>query len=229
MTEYTRRQLRNVTRLALTYLITGKVPPDTPPGLGHLDIARAALAQLDGQAKPDLREPYVYRVRLQPGLRLTVDASHNIILEVRSADEAELTACRAERDAAEQDAAARHQAELFETMAVRELAVTAWPGEDADSRLQAVSELLRAGLPARSVGRVLKRAYGHLGGSFNVPGSEQMGTTTYDRETGTYRVRLPEAEQARQLCVVEEADGRWRERAGQMLDKPGQFEPRPGE
>ena len=39
---------------------------------------------------------------------------------------------------------------------------------------------------------VLKRAYGHLSGSFNVEGTEQLGTVSYDREHGTYAVELPE-------------------------------------
>jgi hypothetical protein len=96
MTEYTRRQLRDITKLALR-LLDSRVSEDTR------GMVRAALARLDSQDKtrPDLREPYVYRARVQPGLWLTVDASHNIMLEVRSADEAELLAAYALSSVAE--------------------------------------------------------------------------------------------------------------------------------
>jgi hypothetical protein len=112
MTEYTRRQLRAVTRLALEdWIRNGDAET--------VNRAQAALDQMRHESKPDLREPYVYRVNIQPGLWLVVDASHNILLEVRTADEAELLAayalpgvmgminqlelCRTARDVAEQD------------------------------------------------------------------------------------------------------------------------------
>jgi len=90
MTEHTRRELRNITRHALHRLATA---PDDLASEDTRETARAALAQLDGRdSRPDPREPYVARWRVQPGLWLTVDASHNIMLEVRSTDEAELLA-----------------------------------------------------------------------------------------------------------------------------------------
>lgn len=89
--EYTRRELKNVTREALTQLA------DRYRGARHdlADRALAALAQLDSEPAPDLREPYVARFDVQPGLHLTVDASHNIILEARTPDEAGLLAAYA--------------------------------------------------------------------------------------------------------------------------------------
>jgi hypothetical protein len=233
MTEPTRRELRNVTRLALQRLADDR----------HADAdiryrALAARAQLDHEARPDLREPYVYRWRIQPGLWLTVDASHNILLEVRTVDEAELLAvtalgdtaqlaaqleiCRIERDEAD---ATRMQASADAEWG-RRLAAGMGPGVDADSRAAAVAELLRAGLPVDSVYRVLKRAYGHLGATFSAPGADYPGRVTYDREHGTYAVHQSanqeDPEQARQLRVVEEAGGRWRKREDPRDTEHGQ-------
>jgi hypothetical protein len=205
MTEPTRRELRNVTRLALQRLADDR----------HADAdiryrALAARAQLDGQAKPDLREPYAYRAHIQPGLWLTVDASRNILLEVRTVDEAELLAAyalpgvmgminqlelaRMARDVADEEADAVRRAGLADAEWGRRLAQGMGPGEDADSRAAAVAELSRAGLDAGSTYRVLRRAYGHLEASLSIDGwASQPGTVTYDREHGTYAVRVPAA------------------------------------
>lgn len=119
MTEPTQRELRDITKHALHRLAAA---PDYLASQETREKAHAALVQLDSQDKdrPDLREPYIYRVAIQPGLHLVVDASHNILLECRTADESELLAayalsgvmgminqlelCRMARDAAEQDA-----------------------------------------------------------------------------------------------------------------------------
>jgi hypothetical protein len=203
MTEHTRRELRDVTRLALQ-----RTAQDGSVSWEDRSRARAALARMDHEAKPDLREPYVCRFHVQPGLWLTVDASHNILLEVRSPDESELLAayalsdalkmkaqleiCKLNRDKADIDACAARKRAADDAEWGRRLAAGMGPGEDADSRAAAVAELLRAGLRARSVAYVLKRAYGHLSGSFSVAGTDQPGTVTYDREHGTYAVREPE-------------------------------------
>jgi hypothetical protein len=235
MTEYTRRELCDITR----------------------------LAQLDSQARPapDLREPYVHRVTLQPGLHLVVDASHNILLECRTPDEAELLAAyalsgvvpmmnqlelaRDARDVADEEADAerwdrlrersqqglraieqaaaadpprparprpptrgeqddeaeseRRQglAEVEEAMVLRAmLGDGKRPGESMDSLAAAMDALVRARLSARGIRYVIRRAYGHLSATFNVAGTEQLGTVTYDREAGTYAVRVPEQEKA---------------------------------
>ena len=87
MTEYTRRQLRTITSRALR-----KLADDRHAEAHDRSMALAALAELRSEPAPDLREPYVARFTVQPGVHLTVDASHNILLEVRTADEAELLA-----------------------------------------------------------------------------------------------------------------------------------------
>ncbi len=207
MTEPTQRELRNVTRLALQRLADDR----------HADAdiryrALAARAQLDGRGKPDLRGPSVSRARIQPGLWLTVDASRNIMLEVRTTDEAELLAAyalsdtatlaaqlelaRTTRDALDEKADVIRRAGLADKMAIREGTASDWPGEDAASRRQAAETLLAAGLSPRSVRYVLRRAYGHLSATFNVNGTDQLGTVTYGREHGTYAVRVPATEQA---------------------------------
>ena len=90
MTEYTARERRQITRHALHRLAMAS---EAEASAETRDIARAELQRLYRQDdKPDLREPYVARFTVQPGVHLTVDASHNIILEVRTPDEAELLA-----------------------------------------------------------------------------------------------------------------------------------------
>ena len=90
MTEYTARERRQITRHALHRLAMAS---EAEASAETRDIARAELQRLYRQDdKPDLREPYVARFTVQPGVHLTVDASHNIVLEVRTPDEAELLA-----------------------------------------------------------------------------------------------------------------------------------------
>lgn len=144
MTEFDQRELRNITKHALHRLSTA---PDYLASQETREKAYAALVQLDSQDKdrPDLREPYVYRVRIQPGLWLTVDASRNIMLEVRTTDEAELLAayalsgvmgminqlelCRMARDAADEEADAARRAGLADAEWGRRLAAGMGPGD----------------------------------------------------------------------------------------------------
>lgn len=206
MTEPTRRELRNVTRLALQRLADDR----------HADAdiryrALAARAQLDSQARPapDPAED-IFRERVQPGLWLALDASHCIVIEMRTADEAELIGrvalsdcdrvthammnARVARADADEEADAVRRAGLADAEWGRRLAQGMGPGEDADSRAAAVAELSRAGLDAGSTYRVLRRAYGHLEASLSIDGwASQPGTVTYDREHGTYAVRVPAA------------------------------------
>jgi hypothetical protein len=84
MTEHTQRELRDVTRLALQRLADDR----------HADAdtryrALAARAQLTGRDRePGTQD--IYREHVQPGLWLALDASHCIVLEMRTADEAQL-------------------------------------------------------------------------------------------------------------------------------------------
>lgn len=87
MTEYTQRELRNVTRLALQRLADDR----------HADAdiryrALAARAKLVSQGRepgaPDT--PDIFREQIQPGLWVALDASHCIVIETRTADESEL-------------------------------------------------------------------------------------------------------------------------------------------
>lgn len=201
MTEYTRRQLDRVTRLALE-----RTAQDGSVGWEDRSKARAALDR-QGRPAPDLREPYVARYQVQPGLWLTVDASHNILLEVRTTDEAELLAayalssvndtigalemCRMARDSGEYDVEQARLRHLTEHQAAVRWSAPR-EGEDADSRAAVTAELAAAGLNEHAVQLVLRRAYGHQGGTFSVEGTELLGTATYDREAGTYAVRVPE-------------------------------------
>lgn len=246
MTEYTRRELRKVTRQALEQLaLQHRVGP-------LVDKCRAALADLNREGpQPDLREPYVCRTQVQPGLWLTVDASHNIVLEVRTVDEAELLAayalsdvtgmvsqlagCRGIRDAAEHDAERKRLGALSGAERMRRLGAPR-DGEDADSRAQAAEELAEAGLDAHSAQLVLRRAYGHLEASYGPENDGPHGTVTYDREHGTYAVLLAEADKLAETGEAFDELRRLEDRldtvcglARQTLDKPGYFEPRPGE
>lgn len=70
----------------------------------------------------------------------------------------------------------------------------ALPGESLASRKAAGEVLTGYGLTEHEAGLVLRRAYGHLSGSFNytgVPGA-RLGYVDYDREQGTYAIRTPE-------------------------------------
>lgn len=87
-----RRQIKNVTRRALERFLAAYEDVPTPKGRKNARAARAALAGLDGPPRPDLREPYIARFKVGPGLHVTIDATFNIMLEVRTADEAELLA-----------------------------------------------------------------------------------------------------------------------------------------
>lgn len=203
MTECTRRELRNVTRLALQ-----RTAQDGGVAWEDRSRARAALAQLDGQAKPGLRD-IIWQTQVQPGLRVVVEDSTNILLELRagvndgeligrtnplgiSALMEALTLARLAADQARDDA----EQERLRGLAEYQAAVR-WSeprdGEDAASRACAATELSAAGLSAHSAQLVLKRAWGHLSATFNVDGTDQLGTVTYNREHGTYHVRVPEA------------------------------------
>lgn len=92
MTEVTRRQIKSVTRRALERFLAAYENVPSAQGAKNAEEARAALAGLDGEPRPDLRGPYIARFAIQPGVHLTVDASRNIMLEVRTQDEAELLA-----------------------------------------------------------------------------------------------------------------------------------------
>lgn len=205
MTEYTRRALRETTRYALEQLV---LHHRTGP---QVDKARAALAQLDSQAKPDLREPDIFREYIQPGLWAVLDASHCIVMEVRTADGAVLLArvalsdcdqvteaignARMARAFAEEQAGAERRAALAEAMRPGPRLVVSGHemlGENAASRNAAAVVLFEAGLTETGIEYVLKRAYGHTGATFNVKGTEQLGTVSYDRDAGTYAVRVPE-------------------------------------
>jgi hypothetical protein len=205
MTEPTQRELRSITKHALHRLARHRLTSDEAR-----ELATAALAQLNNQARkpgaPDA--PDIFRERVQPGLWLALDASHCIVMEVRTADESELIGrvalsdgdrvteaignARAARAVAEEQAGAERWAGLMDAEWGRRLAEGMGPGEDADSRGAAAAALLTAGLPASSAYGVLKRAYGHTGATFNVKGTEQLGTVSYDRDAGTYAVRVPE-------------------------------------
>ena len=97
------------------------------------------------------------------------------------------------RDAAEREAEAERREGLEEVMVLREmLADGKRPGEAPTSMAAAYEALIAAGLFPKAIRYLIRRAYGHQGATFNVEGTEQLGTVTYDREAGTYAVRVPE-------------------------------------
>jgi hypothetical protein len=65
------------------------------------------------------------------------------------------------------------------------------PGESLASRRQAAEVLAGFGLDRRAIRLVLKRAYGHMSGTFPIPGQDRSGRVDYDRDHGTYTVRTP--------------------------------------
>lgn len=80
MSEYTRRQLRDITRLALQRLASG-AGLVAPTG-DVRDKARAALAQLNHETSAEPRET-IWRMQVQPHLWVVVEDSTNVLLEVR--------------------------------------------------------------------------------------------------------------------------------------------------
>jgi hypothetical protein len=79
VTEYTRRQLRDITMAALGEFA------DIPDSQSEArKRAQAALDQMrrEDKAAPDLREPDQWRLRVTPDLAVVVDAPGCIVLEV---------------------------------------------------------------------------------------------------------------------------------------------------
>jgi hypothetical protein len=168
-------------------------------------VEATVRAALDGRPRPARRE-IIWREQVQPGLAVLVEDSTNILLELstpqgqvlgRSEPVNRAALAQSVGNAHVAATVARDRAEDDRLRGLREAEETrrlAQPrdGENAASRDRAARQLADADLDVLSAQRVLRRAYGHLSATFNVDGTDQLGTVTYDREAGTYHVRVPE-------------------------------------
>lgn len=133
----------------------------------------------------------LWRQRVSQDLWVCVEDSHNIVLEALSADGSQVLSRKLVTDvgrlteklglarvyvrAAEDDAHARRSLPR--------------PGEQPGSRREARARLTDAGASARAAELVMRRAYGHLSGTIELPGDEyHLATVTYDRDTGQYAI-----------------------------------------